>query len=94
MERLLRCLPVCQLKHVGGGALQDFIMNLLDECAKVGITDISETIPDIAWHEGGNKTVEDTLTRAVETGTHTFGQKPALILILLPGNGKQSHCLQ
>jgi len=74
-----------------GYALQDFIINLLDECPKVGITDISETIPEIAWHEGGNKTVEDTLTRAVETGAHTFGQKPALILILLPGNGKQSQ---
>ncbi|DBA92483.1 TPA: hypothetical protein ACH3X1_002716 [Trebouxia sp. C0004] len=75
-------------------AMNDFIINLLDECAKVGITDISETIPDIAWHEGGNKTVEDTLTTAVKTGANTFGGlKPALILILLPGNGGPIHGL-
>ena len=69
--------------------LQDFIINLLDECAKVGITDIGESIPEISWHQGGNRTVEDTLINAVDIGAATFGKKPALILILLPGNGKQ-----
>jgi len=73
--------------------VQDFIINLLDECAKVGITDIGESIPEIAWHQGGSMTVEDTLRRAVDTGAQTFGLKPALILILLPGNGKLS-CLR
>ena len=34
-------------------------------------------------------TVEDTLKQAVDIGQKMFGIKPALILILLPGNGKQ-----
>ena len=34
-------------------------------------------------------TVEDTLKEAVNIGRKMFGIKPALILILLPGNGKQ-----
>lgn len=34
-------------------------------------------------------TVEDTLKEAVNIGQKLFGIKPALILILLPGNGMQ-----
>lgn len=34
-------------------------------------------------------TVEDTLKEAVNIGQKMFGIKPALILILLPGNGTQ-----
>lgn len=66
---------------------QEFINNLLDECAKCGITDIGEEVPETVWHQGGNMTVEDTLREAVGIGQKMFGIKPALILILLPGNG-------
>lgn len=69
--------------------MQEFIINLLDECAKCGITDISEQVPETVWHQGGNMTVEDTLREAVNIGQKMFGVKPALILILLPGNGTQ-----
>ena len=72
-------------------AAQDFINNLLDECAKCGITEIGENVPKTTWHAGGATTVEETLIHAVETGTRTFGTRPSLILILLPGNGKHQH---
>lgn len=68
---------------------QEFINNLLDECAKCGITDISESVPETVWHQGGNMTVEDTLREAVNIGQKMFNMKPSLILILLPGNGVQ-----
>lgn len=69
--------------------MQDFINNLLDECAKCGITDIGNEVPETVWHQGGQSTVEDTLRAAVDIGQKMFGLKPALILILLPGNGMQ-----
>lgn len=68
---------------------QEFINNLLDECAKCGITDISESVPETVWHQGGNVTVEETLRDAVGIGQKMFNMKPSLILILLPGNGMQ-----
>ena len=72
-------------------SVQEFINNLLDECAKCGITDISDSVPETVWHQGGNMTVEDTLREAVNIGHKMFNLKPSLILILLPGNGM--HCL-
>ena len=67
--------------------VQDFINNLLDECARCGITDIGPEVPETVWHQGGQTSVEDTLRHAVDLGQKMFGIKPALILILLPGNG-------
>lgn len=68
--------------------VQEFIDSLLDECAKVGISEIGNNVPETAWHGGGQNTVEDTLRTAVQYGQETFGQKPRIIFILLPGNGK------
>lgn len=70
-------------------SVQEFINNLLDECAKCGITDIGESVPETVWHAGGNVPVEETLKQAVEIGQNMFNTKPSLILILLPGNGTQ-----
>lgn len=61
---------------------------MLDECGKVGITEIGNQVPTFAWHGGGQNTVEDTLRTAVQYGQETFGQKPRIIFILLPGNGR------
>lgn len=72
--------------------MQEFIDSLLDECAKVGISEIGQSVPETAWHEGGQSTVEDTLRTAVQYGQETFGQKPRIIFILLPGNGKTPNC--
>ena len=68
--------------------MQEFIDSLLDECAKVGISEIGQSVPETAWHGGGQSTVEDTLRTAVQYGQETFGQKPRIIFILLPGNGE------
>lgn len=68
--------------------MQSFIDSLLDECAKVGISEIGQNVPETAWHGGGQNTVEDTLRTAVQYGQETFGQKPRIIFILLPGNGR------
>lgn len=73
-------------------AVQEFIDSLLDECAKVGISEIGNNVPETAWHGGGQNTVEDTLRTAVQYGQETFGQKPRIIFILLPGNGRP--CVQ
>ena len=82
-------LATCQqlLKMRSLLPLQEFIDSMLDECAKVGITEIGSQVPTFAWHGGGQNTVEDTLRTAVQYGQETFGQKPRIIFILLPGNG-------